>query len=251
LLCHCSVLGFNSPIFCLLRHYTISSRFPLFHYLFLTALVCCRLQLSPLLQLFHCRPTIFQGFHYFIICLLRHKTISSRFPLFHYLFVTSLYYFLTVSIVLLPFCYIIALFSDSAISSSVSYATILTISSSIPLFHHLFFFLLRHKTLSRRIPLFHCFGLFITSLLCSRLQLSPLLFVASLHTLFQQGFHFSLSVCCFTALFSASIVPSSVRYVTILSPQGFHCLLRPCSVLGHSSLLFYLLRHYTISSRFL
>src|SRR6218665_1780181 len=49
LLSHCSILGFNCSIFCLLRHHTISSRFPLLHYLFVTSLLCSRLQLSPLL----------------------------------------------------------------------------------------------------------------------------------------------------------------------------------------------------------
>src|SRR6218665_2050907 len=106
--------------------------------------------------------------------------------------------------------------------------------------------------------------LFVTPLLCSRLQRPPCLFVASL---FLQGFHcfiicllrhcsvlgfncfifwllchypsyflkFSIFHCCIiclllvrTALFSASIVPSSVSsvcYVTtcILFLQCFHC----------------------------
>src|SRR6218665_200608 len=54
LLRHCSVLGFNCSIFCLLRHHTISSRFSLLNYLFITPLLCC-----------------------FILCLLCHYPISS------------------------------------------------------------------------------------------------------------------------------------------------------------------------------
>src|SRR6218665_2682079 len=56
-------------------------------------------------------------------------------------------------------------------------------------------------------PLFRY--LFATPLLCSRLQLSPLLFVTSLYCFFKVSI-VSLSVCYVTALFSASIVPSSV-----------------------------------------
>src|SRR6218665_540273 len=128
---------FHCCTICLLRHHTISSRFPVFHYLF-TSLLCSMLQLflalfttslyyllnvsifslsvcyvsalcfdclflcflrhctiSSRFPLFHylfVTPTILspQGFHCFIICLLRHQTIYSIFPLFHYLFVTSL-----------------------------------------------------------------------------------------------------------------------------------------------------------------
>ena len=46
---HLSVLGFNCSIFCLLRHDTISSRCPLFNYLFITSLLCSRLRLFHLL----------------------------------------------------------------------------------------------------------------------------------------------------------------------------------------------------------
>jgi len=51
LLRHCSVFGFDCSIFCLLRNYrpTISSRFSLFRNLFVTSLLCSRLQLSHLL----------------------------------------------------------------------------------------------------------------------------------------------------------------------------------------------------------
>ena len=151
----------------------------------------------------------------------------------------------------------------------------------------LFHCLLRHYTISLRVPLFYYLfvtqlyyffkvfivpnflNLFVTSLLCSRLQLSPLLFIASLYL---QVSIVSLSVCYVIALFSASIVPSSDCYVTILHLQGFQCfsicLLRHCSVLGCSCLqfkvsnvfyvtalavigldcsIFCLLRHYSIS----
>src|SRR6218665_2585596 len=74
LLRHCSVVGFSCSIFCLLRHYTISSRFLLFHYLFVTSLLCSRLQVSPPF----CYVTILflQGFHCLIICLLRHVPLE-------------------------------------------------------------------------------------------------------------------------------------------------------------------------------
>src|SRR6218665_3108412 len=138
---HCSVLGFSCSIFCLLRHYTISSRFPLFHFLFVTSLLC------------------------------------SRHLLFHLLFVTSIYYLFQVSIVSLCVCYVIALFWVSI---------------------HLLFVT----------SLYHFFNVSIVSLL----------------------------VCYITVLFSASIVPSSVCYVTIRSLHGFHCfiicMLRHCSVRG-------------------
>ena len=109
---------------------------------------------------------------------------------------------------------------------------------------------------------------FVTSLHCSRLQLSPLLFFASLICL--QGSIVSLSIWCVTvlvfncsifcllphyrayyfckvsivslpvcnviALSSPSAVSSSFCYTTILFLQGFQCLiiclLRHCSVLG-------------------
>src|SRR6218665_1405944 len=78
---HCSVLSFNCPIFCFLRHYTTSSRFPLFHYLFVTSMFCSWLRLSPLL------------------------------------FATSLYYFFKLAIVSLSICYVIALLSALIIPS--------------------------------------------------------------------------------------------------------------------------------------
>src|SRR6218665_3412439 len=100
--------------------------------------------------------------------------------------------------------------------------------------------------------------LFVTSLLCSRLELSPLLFVTSQYIFKFPLFHYksvccvtalfsasaisssiccvtramylqlsivSLSVCCVTALFSVSIVSSSVCYVTILLLRVFYCLI--------------------------
>src|SRR6218665_1452250 len=73
LLCHSNVLGFYCSIFCLLRHYTISSRIPLFHYLFVISLLCSQLRLFPLL------------------------------------FVTSLYYLFKVSIISLAICFITSL----------------------------------------------------------------------------------------------------------------------------------------------
>src|SRR6218665_143560 len=58
-------------------------------------MLCSRLQLSPI-QGFQCFITCFLrhrsvlGFNCSIFCLLRHYTSSSRFPLFNYLFITSL-----------------------------------------------------------------------------------------------------------------------------------------------------------------
>src|SRR6218665_82337 len=51
--------------------------------------------------------------------------LYSWLQLIHLLCVTSLYCFFKISIVSLPVCYLIALFSASAVSSSFSYATIL------------------------------------------------------------------------------------------------------------------------------
>jgi|SRR6218665_940378 len=101
LLSHCSVLGFSCLFFFLFRHYPFSSIFPLFHYLFITSLLCSRLQLFLLPKFFYLlRHNILflQGFHCFIICLLshccvlgfsclllcllRHHTISSSFHCF-------------------------------------------------------------------------------------------------------------------------------------------------------------------------
>ena len=88
---HCSVRGFDCIVLstCLLRHYEVSSRCPLFHYLFVSSLLCSGLPRSPLL------------------C------------------VTSLSYFFKASIVSLTVCYFIALFAASALSSSAYYVTML------------------------------------------------------------------------------------------------------------------------------
>src|SRR6218665_4032432 len=126
LLRHCTVLFFDSLFLCFLPHYTISSRFPLFLYRFVTS--PCNLFKVSIVYLSVCYVTIlsFQGFHCFIIgllrhcsvlgldclflCLLRQYTLSLRSSLFHYLFVTSLFYLFIVSIVLLSVCYVTALF---------------------------------------------------------------------------------------------------------------------------------------------
>jgi len=56
LLRDCSFLGFDCLFLCLLRHYTVSSSFQLFHYLFVTSLLCSMLRLF--LPLFLRRYTI-------------------------------------------------------------------------------------------------------------------------------------------------------------------------------------------------
>ena len=136
---------------------------------------------------------IFLLFH----CILRHYTISSRFPLFHYLFVTC----------------------------SLRHCSFFGFDCSI-------FCLLRNYTISSRFSLFR--NLFATSLLCSRLQLSPLLFVAALYT--------SSSLHCF--------VICVLLHCSVLGFDCFiFCLL--CHPVSLSFLLFHcLLRHHTISSRF-
>src|SRR6218665_2947901 len=63
------------------------------------------------------------------------------------------------------------------------------------------FCVLRHNAISSGFPL--SYHLFVTSLFCSRLQLSPLMFVMSLYYLFKD-----------------SIVSLPARYVTAL---GFDC----------------------------
>src|SRR6218665_4207800 len=104
LLRHCSVLVFDCFFLCFLRHYTISSRFPLVHSV----------------NLRHCSVL---GFDCLFLCFLRHYTISSRFPWFIIclllcsrlrlslpLLLTSPYYLFKVSIVSLSVCYATALF---------------------------------------------------------------------------------------------------------------------------------------------
>jgi len=136
-------------------------------------------------------------------------------------------YYLQVPIVSLSVCYVIAMYSASIVQSSDCYLTI------------------PGPTSSR----FQCFIMFVTFLLCPRLQLSPLLFLGSQYIVHLPVSIVSLSVYCVNALVSASIVSSSVcfittlflkvfycfivYYVTILFLQGFHCfiicLLRHCS----------------------
>ena len=106
---------------CLLRHYTISSRF----------------HCSVICLLRHCTVL---GFSCLLFYLLRHYYIF-KFPLFHYLFVASLtalfaasiapssvcyvtILLLKVSNAPLSVCYVIALFSASAVSSSICFVTI-------------------------------------------------------------------------------------------------------------------------------
>src|SRR6218665_2545237 len=124
---------------------------------------------------------------------------------------------------------------------------------------------------------------------CSRPRLFHLLIVTSLHYFFKVSI-VSLSVCyVIIALFSASIVPSSVCCISMLYLEGFRCfffrsdgcviallpasavsssvccvtilfiqalycfiicLLRHCSLVDFDCSVFCLLRHYTISSRF-
>src|SRR6218665_3305696 len=100
LLPHFSILGFDWFIFCLLRHYTISSRLTLFHYLYVTSVLCYQLQLSPLLYVTSLHLLFHQVFHCFIIfftltvlfsafivpssvCDVSHYTISSNLQLLH------------------------------------------------------------------------------------------------------------------------------------------------------------------------
>jgi len=101
----------------LLRHYTFSPWFSLFHYLFVTSVLCSRLRQS--LLLFVTSLLSLHGFHCFIICLLRyclffcllrHYAFCSWFPLFHYLFVTS-----------------VLCSRASTVSSSVCYVTMLSL----------------------------------------------------------------------------------------------------------------------------
>jgi len=109
------------------------------------------------------------GFRGFLFCLLRHYLISSRLPSF--------------IICLLLHCFVLG-------------------------FKYLLLYLVRQHTISSRFPLFHNKYLFVTSLLCSRLQLS-LLRITSLY-----------------CIFKASIASLSICYVALL---GF-CLLRYCSL---------------------
>src|SRR6218665_1610100 len=71
---HCSVLGFSCLLFCLLRIYDTILSHNSFRYL-----IICFLR--------HCSVL---GLSCLLFCLLRHNAIFSGFPLFYYLFVTSL-----------------------------------------------------------------------------------------------------------------------------------------------------------------
>src|SRR6218665_206990 len=181
---------------------SLSSRFPLSHYRFVTSLLCCNFRMSL--------------------------------PLF----LTSQYYLFKVSIVSISVCYVTALFYASTVPTSVKrhylfrvFLRHYTIFSRFPLFYYLlitslicsidfdclFFCLLRQSTISLRFLLVHY--LIVTSLLCSSLRLSLPLFVTSIYSLLK-----------------IFIVLLSVCYVTILSLQGCHCFiicpLRPRSFLG-------------------
>src|SRR6218665_670773 len=134
---------------------SLSSRFPLSHYRFVTSLLCCNFRMSL--------------------------------PLF----LTSQYYLFKVSIVSISVCYVTALFYASTVPTSVTR-------------HYLFRVFLRHYTIFSRFPLFYY--LLITSLICSRLRLFLLLFVTSVYSLLK-----------------IFIVLLSVCYVTMLSLQCFHC----------------------------
>src|SRR6218665_308916 len=79
------------------------------------------------------------------------------------------------------------------------------------------FRLLRHHSTSSRFPMLHY--LFDTSLLCSRLQLSPLLFVASLYIFKIPLFHYSV---CYVMLCSR-LQLSPLLFVASLISSSFHC----------------------------
>src|SRR6218665_3390228 len=142
----CSVLGFVYLFRCFLRHNIISSRFPLFLYLFVMSPYYFFKVSTVLLSVCYFTILSLQGFYCFFFCFLRHYTISSRIPLFHYLFVTSPYYLFKVSIVSLSVCYVTALLYASTVSSSASYVTIL----SLQCFHCFIICFLRHHTISSR-----------------------------------------------------------------------------------------------------
>jgi len=140
LLRHCSVLCSDCLFLCFLGHYSISSRFPMFHYLFVTSLLYSRFRRSPPVHFF-CYVTILslQGFYCFIICLLRQCSVLA----FYY-----------------PFLGLLRV-----------------------TFYSGYFYVINHYTIVLRIPLFYY--LLITSLICSRLRLSLLLFVTSVYYLFK------------------------------------------------------------------
>src|SRR6218665_2326782 len=116
------------------------------------ALRCSRLQLSPLLFVSSLYILKFPFFQYFFFMTLQ----CSWLLLFNLLIVTSQYYFFKVSNASLSICDVIALFSASAVSSSICCVTIYILK--FLLFHYLF----------------------IASLLCSRLRLFHLMLVMPL-----------------------------------------------------------------------
>src|SRR6218665_3600291 len=181
LLRQCSVLCFDCLCLCFLRHYTISSMFPLFHYLIVT---------SPYYLL---KVSI-------VLLSVCYVTALFLLRLSMPLFLTSLYYFFNVSLVSLSVCYVTALFYASTVPSSVYHFTTLSLQG----FHCFFICFLRRQTIYSMFILFHCL------------------------------------FCYVTALFYASTVSSSVSYVTILYIQGFNCfiicLLCHCSIIGFAGL---------------
>src|SRR6218665_2856066 len=167
-----------------------------------------------------------KGLHCFYICLLRHHTISLRFPLFHYPFVTSL--LCSILRVSLPL-FITSLFYYNQgfhcfMICVLGHCSILGFARPF-----LCIFLFRYQTISSRFP----FCIICLLRRCSSLRLFLPLFLTR-HYLFIQAISTSLSylfkisiVLLFayyvSALFKASIVFSSVCYITILSLQDFHC----------------------------
>ena len=123
---------------------------------------------------------------------------------------------------------------------------------SVLYFSSLLFCLLRHYTISSRFPLIHCLPCYVNVLFSA--SAIPLLFATSLYYLFNVS-NVSLCVCCVIARLTASIVPSSVCDIIILSSVYsrfplFHYMLGHCCVLGFHCSIFRLLRQYTIYSRF-
>src|SRR6218665_297377 len=176
-----------------------------------------------------------QGYHCFINYRFVTPLLCSRPRLSLPLFVTSLYYLFKVCIVSLPVCYVSAQFEISTVSASVCYIAMLSPRG----FLCFIICLLRHQTISSRLALF--WFLLITSLLCSRLRLSPLPFVTLPWFLLKASIG-SFIICllchccvldfdclflCFVTslcfLLMVSIVSLSVCYVTKLSLQGFRC----------------------------
>src|SRR6218665_246662 len=201
----------------LLRHYVFYSRFPLFHHLLVTSVLCSRLRLSFLLfvtslcfllmvsivslSVIISRSLLshdaLQGFHCSVICLLR---------LFLPLFVKSLFIQAMPVAPLQANYYSEALQTqDTDVSEFEAEVPQATASEGLAQGPYV-----AAKTglkpttfqtkgvestneppcptiiiISSGFPLFYC--LFITSLLCSRLRLSPPLFLSSLYYLFSRA----------------------------------------------------------------